>query len=92
MKTPEQAIGRRFRVWIARYGRQPPSGGGQAHCDAVALEPAEEEAMSAAEAAAYVETFNRIAIEGGRQIRAVARPVALRYDGDFRPGQRLDTP
>lgn len=79
----------RHRVWIAVCK------GCQSHasCDAapelVALEPAEDGVMSAVEAARYVAAFNRTAVAQQRMIRAVALPVAIRYDGDPHPGDRL---
>jgi len=75
-----------YRVWIATYGdwdsRQVPP-------EATALEPAEEEAMSAPEATRYVEAFNRVAMTARRKIWAVAMPVAVRYQGDPQPGQTV---
>jgi len=46
--------------------------------------------MSASQAARYVEAFNRAAAARRRKVWAVAVPVTVRYEGDPRPGQRLD--
>ncbi|NQU26030.1 MAG: hypothetical protein HQ567_32490 [Candidatus Nealsonbacteria bacterium] len=68
----------RFRVWIA--GGQPVT---------VALEPAEEGTMSAEQAEAYVEAFNRSAALGHRDVCAVAVPVTVEYRGEPRPGEEI---
>ena len=74
-----------FRVWIARCDR-PPAASNE---PAIVTELAEEGTMSEIEAAAYVAAFNRAAANWRRRIRAVAVPVAVRYDGDLRPGQAI---
>jgi hypothetical protein len=65
------------------------------------LEPAEERAMSAREAADYTAAFNHAMLTGRVAARSVAHrhrpvkvwavavPVTLRYDGDLQPGQGL---
>ncbi len=84
----------RFRVWIA--GGQ--HGAGQHGTDvgrpgvspaAVALEPAEEGTMSAEQAVAYVEAFNRSAVRAARDVCAVAVPVTVEYRGEPRPGEQI---
>jgi len=59
---------------------------------AVATEPAEEGVMSETQAAAYVEAFNRAALDARRNIRAVAVPVVVRYQGDPQPGDAIRIP
>jgi len=89
MKDADHAGNGPFRVWIASYDRWPPQPDHDAGPTAVALEPAEENTMSAAEAAVYVEAFNREALRRGRNLRAVAVPVTVRYVGEPLPGTRL---
>ena len=89
MKDVEQARQGRFRVWIAGYDDWHPDHPCDVPPAAVALEPAESEAMPADLAAAYVEAFNRAALLRGRRIWAVAVPVSAAYRGDPRPGQRI---
>jgi hypothetical protein len=73
--------------------------------NAVAIEPAETEPMSPDRAHRYVEAFNRAAFgcsseekpsekpeKRGKKAKkrwAVAVPVAVRYDGEPRPGEKL---
>jgi hypothetical protein len=78
-------------VWIAAYDRWQPRGCGDVPPEAVALEAAEAGTMSAAEAAAYVEAFNRAVLGRSRRIWAVALPVSICYDGDPQPGQTIFT-
>jgi len=86
----DKQTGRRFRVWIAGYDRWQPAGFAEVPPGAVALEPAEEGTMSAAQATAYVEAFNRAALARQRKIWAVALPVVVRYEGDLRPGEKIE--
>ena len=79
----------RYRVWIARYQNGRPRSCHDVPPDAVALQPAETETMSARQAAKYVEAFNRAALRRRRKIWAVAIPVAVRYGGEPRPGRSL---
>jgi len=76
-------------VWIAGYANRQSQDTRQVPPEATALEPAEEETMSASEAARYVEVFNRVALTARGKIWAVALPVVVRYHGDPRPGQTL---
>jgi len=89
MKETNYARLPHFRVWIAAYGDWQPDGYRDVPVAAIALEPAEEETMSAEQASAYVEAFNRTALGGPRKIWAVALPVTLRYEGEPRPGEAL---
>ena len=77
----------RYRVWLTKWGDRERNGANSVPL--TAMEPAEEGVMSMAEAARYVAAFNRAAEALGRKTRAVAVPVAVRYEGDPRPGQRL---
>jgi len=79
----------RYRIWITRQGENEGAARSADPPPAVALEPAEGGTMLAGRAARYVAAFNRAAAEHGRTVRAVALPVAVRYDGDPSPGQRL---
>jgi hypothetical protein len=78
-----------YRVWITRIGLRMPQDCADVPPDAVAREPAEPEAMSAAQAARYVEAFNRTAQARRRKLRAVALPVTVTYEGEPVPGERL---
>lgn len=82
----------RYRVWIVRYPGWPPDAWHDIPADAVAVEPAEREAMAAGRARHYVEAFNRAAQAGQRKIWAVAVPVVLRYVGDPQPGETIVRP
>lgn len=86
---PERAG--RFRVWIAGRGRQEENSC-QESLDIVAMEPAEEGTFSSPQAACYVQAFNRAAAAAGRNIRAVAVPVAIRHLGEPRRGEPLRWP
>ena len=90
MKQTDCARGSRFRVWIAAYDRWQPTDFGDVPTAAVAIEPAEDGTMSKSQADAYVEAFNRAALGGRRKIWAVALPVTVRYQGDPRPGEKID--
>lgn len=79
----------RYRVWLAAYQHSAPQRDSDVPPDAVALKPAEPGTMSARQAARYVRAFNRAARAGGTRTWAVALPVAVRYDGEPRPGQSL---
>lgn len=91
MDQTKYAEAARFRVWIAGYTTR--QGGQRADVPpaAVALEPAEEGTMSAGQAEAYVEAFNRSASAGHRDVCAVAVPVTVEYRGELRPGEAVDT-
>jgi hypothetical protein len=90
---PEPLRGRgsyaQYRVWIARVSGWQPREFADVPPMAVALEPAEEGLMSARQAARYVQVFNRIVLRTGPKVWAIALPVAIRYQGDPVPGQRL---
>ncbi len=81
-----------YRVWIVGYRRWEPRSCRDVPPEAVVLEPAEPDTMSARQAAGYVEAFNRAVLGGGRRIWAVAVPVTVRYEGDARPGQPMPAP
>ncbi len=91
MKDADHTGQGRFRVWIAGYDQWEPGGFRDLPPCAVALEPAEEDPMSAGQAAVYVEAFNRTALLTRRKIWAVALPVTLCCRGDPQPGEVIGT-
>jgi len=79
-----------YRVWIAAYRNwRPESYRDVPPPEAVALEPAETGTMSARQAARYVEAFNRASLARRAETWAFAIRVAVRYDGEPRPGRSL---
>jgi hypothetical protein len=90
MKRTGHPGGDRFRVWIARYKHWQPADYRQVPPAAVAIEPAEQDTMSADEAATYVEAFNRAALERSVGLWAVALPVTVRYEGEPQPGETIE--
>lgn len=78
-----------YRVWITRYEGWTPQNVRQVPPTAVAQEPAEREAMSAQQATHYVEAFNRAALARQCKLWAIALPVAVRFEGEPRPGDTL---
>ena len=88
----DRIAGRRFRVWIVRYDDWQPEDLRCVPPCAVALEPAERGTMSARQAAAYAEAFNRAALTASRKLWAIVLPVELHYVGDPQPGQVLVSP
>jgi len=81
-----------FRVWLAACGRCQARHAHDSPPEATIIEPAEDGVLSAPQAARYVEAFNRAALTRGLRVRAVAVPVAVRYEGDLRAGQKLSVP
>jgi len=77
-------VGERYRVWITAYKNWQPIQPDDVPPEAVALEPAEEDTMSAEQAMAYVTAFNR---EAKPNRWAVALPVTVIYRGDARRGK-----
>lgn len=92
MSRQKQAGEIRCRVWIVQYEGAPPIAWHDIPVEAVAIEPAEGQAMTARRAARYVEAFNRAAVGGVQKVWAVALPVTVRYEGDAQPGERLHRP
>ena len=83
----------RYRVWLARYCEGQPKRPDDVATGAAALEPAERGTFSARGANRYVRAFNRAILQQpGCRIRAVAVPVAVRYEGDAQPGRRRPPP
>jgi len=82
MNGADHVGGGRFRVWITQYDRWQPEAYGDVPPAAVALEPAENDLMSAAEAAIYVEAFNREALRRPQKIWAIAVPVTFWIAGE----------
>ncbi len=77
---------RTFRLWIATYRDWKPLRWNDVPPEATALEPVDEATYSAAEAALFLQGFNSAMYGSARSVWAVAVPVALRYEGDARPG------
>lgn len=82
-------LARQYRVWIVRYPRKAPKRYTQTPADAIAQEPAENDTMSARQAARYVAAFNRAALARHRRLWAVALPVAVRFEGEPQPGDAM---
>ena len=78
-----------YRVWIAKITHWEPKNWGDVPPEAIALEPAEEDAMSAAQAATYLRAFNQAVLRHDPRVWAIALPVALQYEGDPQPGQTV---
>jgi hypothetical protein len=78
-----------FRVWIATCEEFSSGQSSGKLREAVAIEPAEEGILSAAQAACYVKAFNRTAVGRGLRMRAVALPVVVRYEGDLQAGRKV---
>jgi hypothetical protein len=89
MKRRNKAEMLQYRVWIVHHEPFQPANWHAIPPSAVAVEPAEPEAMTEPHARRYVEAFNRAAFGRRRRLWAVAVPVTVFYDGDPRPGQRL---
>ena len=89
MVCTERIAGTRYRVWIVRYEGLPPANWHDVPTGAVAVEPAEDGAMTRRQAHRYVEAFNRAAIGARRRVWAAAVPVTIRYNGDPQPGGEL---
>ena len=78
-----------FRVWIASYDNWRPAGWDETPPVAVAVAPAEHDCFTADEAAAYLAGFNTCASDDSPGLWAIAVPVAIRYEGDPLPGERI---
>lgn len=78
-----------YRVWLVACARQPPRHTHDRVLDATAIRPAERGVLSASQATHYVEAFNRAALARGLGVLALAVPVAVRYEGDLRPGEMV---
>jgi hypothetical protein len=77
---------RLFRLWIAAYRDWRPERWNDAPPAAEALEPVDDAAYSADEAALFLEGFNAAMLQSERPIWAVAVPITIRYDGDAQCG------
>ena len=87
MSTSDTGRSVRYRVWIARCADWQPQACDDVPPEAIALEPAEPGTFSLRAARRYVRAFNRVVLRrANRRIWAVALPVAVRYDGEPRPG------
>jgi hypothetical protein len=87
MRNAKWASKNRYRVWIVRYEGPAPRHWLDVPPGAVAVEPAENRAMTARQARHYIESFNREVCKGVRKIWTVAVPVTIRYEGDPQPGR-----
>jgi hypothetical protein len=86
---PAMAAPACYRVWIVTGGHSLPRPQQALPPNALAVEPAEEGTMTRAAAARYVAAFNRTARQSGQPLRAIAVPVAVRYDGEPAAGEPL---
>jgi hypothetical protein len=89
MMSPTDPPPPRFRIWIASFQDWQPSAWQDVPPRAVALEPAAGEALSAAEAQAFLEGFNGRMLAEHKRLWAVAVPVVIRFDGDAQPGESV---
>jgi hypothetical protein len=80
---------RLFRLWIATYADWRPARWSDLPPRATAVEPVEDGAYSADEAALFLEGFNSAMLASDRPIWAVAVEVVIRYEGDAVPGAPL---
>jgi hypothetical protein len=78
-----------FRLWLATYTDWRPLHWHDVPPLATALELVADETYSAGDARVFVEGFNSEMLEMERQLWVVAIPVALRLEGDARPGDRV---
>ncbi len=77
----------RYRVWLTGYNRWRPAAWHDLPPTAVALEPAEQGAMTAEQAAAYIAAFNRRMMKREKHVWAVPVRVEVQYAGDLQRGQ-----
>jgi hypothetical protein len=84
------ATGRQYRVWIVHCPGWQAESFTDVPPQAIAVEPAEEMLMSAADAGVYIESFNQIAHSQSAGHWAIAIPVRLRYEGDLTAGEAVD--
>jgi hypothetical protein len=89
MKEFGDAPVQRYRIWLAGYEDWQPSDWRDVPPRAVALEPAEAFALSAAQAESFLEGFNREMLHQSKRLWAVAVPVMVVIDGDPRPGETV---
>jgi hypothetical protein len=79
----------RYRVWIAAVSDWQPRDYADVPPTAVAIEPAEEQTMSARQAARYCRAFNRVLRGRHPQVWAIGVPVTTHYQGEPEPGERM---
>lgn len=98
---PNRANHRRFRLWLVLCDiHWNPARWDEVPRHALALEPVVDAApsplgdgcVSADQAAAYLEAFNRAMIADHQRRWAVALPVEIRYDGEPTRGDDLAWP
>lgn len=91
--VPSDKSSPRYRVWLFTYSDWQPVSCSDLPFEAVALEEAEPRTFSVEEAARYVKTFNRTALQtsadNNSNVWAVAFPITVFYYGEPRRGQRL---
>jgi hypothetical protein len=84
------AEGGLFRLWIATYADDwHPGRWNDTPPLATAVELVADTTYSAAEARLFVEGFNSQIRSSSKPLWVVAVPVALRYEGDASPGDRI---
>lgn len=76
----------RYRVWLIRYENWRPRSWRAAPPRGLALQPAEEQPMTAEEADAFVRSFNTAMLSRPKRIWAVPVEVRLCYEGDLEAG------
>jgi len=89
MKETGDAPRQRYRIWIAGYDDWQPTDWHDVPPRAIALEPAEPFALSAAQAQSFLEGFNREMLHGAKRLWAVAVPVVVLFDGEPLPGETV---
>ena len=78
-----------FQVWLVRYEQWIPARWNDLPPDSIALELAEPEAMSAKQAANYLQRHNQVKLAEPDHRWAVAVPVSLIYEGALRQRQPI---
>jgi hypothetical protein len=78
-----------FRLWIATYADWHPGRWNDPPPQATAVELVADTTYSAAEARRFLEGFNSQIVSTEQPLWVVAIPVALRYEGDAVPGDRI---
>jgi hypothetical protein len=81
--------GQLYRIWIAGFENWRPTAWSDVPPRAIALEPAEADALSDAQARAFLEGFNGHMLREAKRLWAVAVPVVVGYQGDARASESV---